>query len=362
MRSQRALALAAAAAGIVVFAALVASYAIARTPGDAIHASPRAAITPAPPGEEVAYTLPANRSARDIGADLQKLGIISSGDRFSLLVKLMGVDEKLSKGDYILNKDMPTAAAVEAVTVKEQVPVLRVTFPEGIRIEEMAVRAEQAKFCTRQQFLDAVNQEKLPPEFAATLPPGANLEGYLFPDTYILPVGAGCPGLVDRMIKTFTTKFSPALVAAAAAKGLNPHQAITLASIIEREAVIESERPLIAGVFLNRLANGDLLGADPTVQFVVAQDPTSVQRYGWWKKELTLDDLKVNSPYNTRLVPGLPPGPITNPGLASIEAVANATPTKFYYFVADAKKGDGSHVFAETFAQHEANIAAVGSP
>ena len=98
------------------------------------------------------------------------------------------------------------------------------------------------------------------------------------------------------------------------------------------------------------------------MQFAVALDPASVEKFGWWKKELTLEDLKNPSPYNTRLAFGLPPGPITNPGLASIEAVAKATPTRMYYFVADAKKGDGSHVFAETESEHFANIARVGSP
>jgi UPF0755 protein len=126
--------------------------------------------------------------------------------------------------------------------------------------------------------------------------------------------------------------------------------------------VLAQERPLIAGVFYNRLAASDLLGADPTIQFAVALDPASVARYGYWKQELDVNDLANKSRYNSRIYPGLPPGPITNPGLASLEAVANPTATRYYYLVADAKKGDGSHAFAETFAQHEQNIAAVGGP
>ena len=175
-----------------------------------------------------------------------------------------------------------------------------------------------------------------------------------------MPVGSTAAGLVQLMIDNLAAKFSPELRAAALAQGLNPHQALTLASIVEREAVLADERPLIAGVFYNRLAEGDLLGADPTTQFAAALNPQSVAKYGWWKKELTLDDLENPSKYNTRLVPGLPPGPITNPGLASLEAVARPAKTKFYYFVADATKGDGSHLFAETIAEHERNKARVG--
>ncbi|MCC6382627.1 MAG: endolytic transglycosylase MltG, partial [Dehalococcoidia bacterium] len=190
----------------------------------------------------------------------------------------------------------------------------------------------------------------------------ADLQGYLFPDTYIMPVGSSPAQLVDRMLKTFALRFSPDLVAAAAAQGLTPHQALTLASIVEREAVLSSERARIAGVFMNRLAAGDTLGADPTVQFAVALDPNSVARFGYWKLELTLEDLQVDSPYNTRLKPGLPPGPITNPGLDSIKAAVNPEKTDFYYFVADAKKGDGSHVFARTIEEHNHNIATAGTP
>jgi UPF0755 protein len=128
---------------------------------------------------------------------------------------------------------------------------------------------------------------------------------------------------------------------------------VTLASIVEREAAVPEERGIIASVFLNRLRLGIALQADPTVQYAVASDPASVELYGWWKKELTLDDLKIDSPYNTYLYPGLPPGPIANPGLASIEAVVQPPATNFLFFVA---KNDGTHVFAETLEEHLRNV------
>jgi UPF0755 protein len=116
---------------------------------------------------------------------------------------------------------------------------------------------------------------------------------------------------------------------------------------------VPSERPIIASVFLNRLRAGIPLQADPTVQFAVAQDPASVTQYGYWKTDLTVDDLKVDSPYNTYVNPGLPPGPITNPGFDAIEAVVRPAQTNYLFFVA---KGDGSHAFAETLEEHLKNI------
>jgi UPF0755 protein len=353
--------LAAAATAFVVLAVLGASYLVARTPGDVLGGdnTPSAA---GQPGETIAYTLPKGRSAADVGADLAKLGVIRSASQFEALVSLMGLQDRLSAGDYTLAKQSSAASVIAQITVKDRVPTLKVTFPEGIRIEEMAAIAEKAGFGTQQQFIGAVAGATLPEDLAATLPGGQGLQGYLFPDTYILPVGSTPQQLVELMIKTFAKRFSPELRAMAQAHGLNPHQALTLASIVEREAVVPAERPLIAGVFYNRIAAGDRLGADPTVQYAAALKPASVEKFGWWKKELTIDDLENPSLYNTRLHAGIPPGPIACPGLASLEAVAKPSETKLYYFVADAKKGDGSHVFAETFAEHERNIARVGQP
>jgi UPF0755 protein len=225
----------------------------------------------------------------------------------------------------------------------------------------MAVIAERAGFGPRDRFEEAVAAALPPPVFLAAFPEGATLQGYLFPDTYIMPVGSTAAELVAYMLRTLEERFSPDLRAAAAAKGLNTHQALTLASIVEREAVIADERPRIAGVFYNRLEANDALGADPTVQYAISFLEGSVEEYGYWKKEITLEDLEIESPYNTRKVPGLPPGPIANPGLDSIRAVANPEDTEFYYFVADAVAGDGSHRFAVTFDEHEANIALYGA-
>ncbi len=355
------------AVATVVVAILLASYVIARTPGDVLGPGIAEATNVSPPGESVSYSLPSGSTASQVGAALQRLGVIASARQFELLVSLMGVQDRLSAGDYNLKKDSPAALVVNELTVKDAIPVIKVTFPEGIRVEEMAVLAEKAGFGTQQQFLDAVTSTQPPASIAAMVPSatavaGYRLQGFLFPDTYIMPAGSTAAQLVKLMLQTFALRFDQNLRDAAQANGLTPFQALTLASIIEREAVLAQERPLIAGVFYNRLAAHDLLGADPTVQFAVAENPGSVAKYGWWKRSLTADDLANKSPYNTRLFPGLPPGPITNPGLASIKAAVNPTKTNYYYFVANAKKGDGSHLFAVTAAQHQQNIAAAGAP
>jgi UPF0755 protein len=351
-----------AAAGLTVFAILIGAYAVSRTPRDVLGGTIVSREAGSPASGQVAYVLPPDRTAAQVGDDLEALGVIRSGEQLRILVALMGLESKLSAGDYTLTRGSSALSVIEAITVKVSSPTIRVTFPEGLRIEEMAEIASRAGFGTPEEFLSAVAAARLPADLEGAIPAGQGLQGFLFPDTYILPEGAAPAQLVELMLKTFSRRFTPDLRAAANAQGLDVLQAVTLASIIEREAAIDEERPLMAAVFYNRLAVADLLGADPTVQFAVALDPANVAKFGWWKKELTLEDLDNDSKYNTRKFAGLPPGPIANPGLASLQAVANPAQSKAYYFVADARKGDGSHLFAETLEEHERNKAAAGSP
>jgi UPF0755 protein len=177
-----------------------------------------------------------------------------------------------------------------------------------------------------------------------------NLEGFLFPDTYHLNGESQPIELVATMLETFDRRVTPELRHGFRAQGLTLHQSVTLASIVEREAVVTDERPLIASVFLNRLAQGIKLDADPTVQYALGRQPDG----SWWKTGLTLDDLLVDSPYNTYVGPGLPPAPIANPGLESLRAVAFPASSPFLFFRA-ACDGSGRHTFAETFDQHQQN-------
>ena len=352
---------------VIIVAVIVASYLIGRTPGDVLSSSLDRVDGGGPSTATVQYTLKDGETAAQVAADLKQLGVIDSADQFEFVARLTGVQDQLRAGAYTLHKGSSPAIVVDQMSLASDLPALRVTFPEGIRIEQMAELAEKAGFGTQQQFLDAVKSATPPPAIAAMEPaagavPQYRLQGFLFPDTYILPQGSTASDLVTLMLQTFVDKFTPALEQQAKEHGLTPYQALTMASIVEREAVLDSERPIIAGVFMNRLAKGDKLGADPTTQFAVALDPANVAKYGWWKTDLSESDLAINSPYNTRLNPGLPPGPITNPGLKSIEAACNPARTDYYYFVANSKKADGSHLFSVTLEEQDANIAAQGGP
>jgi UPF0755 protein len=159
--------------------------------------------------------------------------------------------------------------------------------------------------------------------------------------------------VITALLRGFESNVPASVAEEAASSGLTLHEVVTLASIIEREAVVPEERPIMAQVFLRRLHEGIPLGADPTVQYAVAEDPDSVEQFGYWKTELTRADLEIDSPYNTYQEQGLPPGPISNPRLDSILAVVNPADTNYLYFVA---KPDGSHAFASSLEEHQANI------
>ena len=195
--------------------------------------------------------------------------------------------------------------------------------------------------------------------FLADRPAGSptDLEGFLFPDTYQFPKDSEATRVVSIMLQNWDRRVSADLREKAAARGLTLYEVVTLASIVEREAVVDGERPTIAGVYLNRLAREMRLEADPTVQYALGRDATT----GRWWTPLTIDQVQnTDSPYNTYRVGGLPPGPICNPGLASIRAVANPEQTDYLYFVANKRAGDGSHIFALTFDEHLANVRQYG--
>jgi UPF0755 protein len=177
------------------------------------------------------------------------------------------------------------------------------------------------------------------------------LEGYLFPDTYRLPKDASARDLIERMLSNFASKVTPEMRARAADQGRTLHEVVILASIVEREAVLADERSLISSVYLNRLAAGVKLDADPTVQYALGKS-------GDWWPQITPDDyVSVDSPWNTYLYAGVPPSPIANPGLGAIEAVVTPEDTAFFFFMRDCDANDGSHLFATSPEQHLTNYA-----
>jgi UPF0755 protein len=183
------------------------------------------------------------------------------------------------------------------------------------------------------------------------IPYGVSLEGFLFPGVYSVPRSARAGDLVLVLLNGFEQKVAADLLSRFENQGLELYEAVTLASIVEREAVLDEEKPLIASVFLNRLRLSMKLDADPTVQYAVG---FNFEQNTWWSNPLTFEHLRFDSPYNTYLYAGLPPTPIANAGLASLQAVAFPADAAFLYFRADCD-GSGAHVFSYTLEEHNAN-------
>jgi UPF0755 protein len=199
-----------------------------------------------------------------------------------------------------------------------------------------------------EQFLSAAQTPHPDYDFLA----GADTtEGFLFPDSYIVPRAVTAEELVNGFLRNFALRLTPAIENEWERQGLTVYQAVTLASLVEREAVQDEEKPLIASVYLNRLEIGMKLDADPTVQYALGYSPI---QQSWWTSPLTLVDLQVNSPYNTYLFPGLPPSPIANPSLDALRAVAYPVETTYLFFRAKCDRS-GFHEFSKTFDEHLSN-------
>ena len=315
-----------------------------------------------PEATPIPFRVELGETGYSISERLQELGLIRNAALFRLYMRLNGIDQRLEAGDFELSAAMSAVEIAEALQEARAQDVL-VRIPEGKRAEEIADILEEAGVIDRDDFLAAVRAGDLAlldlPDYPLLQdkPPGLSFEGYLFPDTYRLPLNASASVVLRAMFENLENRVDETMRAQIAASGMNFHQILTLASIVEREAVLAEERPLIASTYLNRLGETcanevfGYLAADPTVQYAMGYDP---QQDTWWPVVENVEDyLKINSPYNTYLYPGLPPGPIANPGLASIQAVLQPAQTAYCYFVAT---GDGAHVFAETGAEHELNV------
>jgi UPF0755 protein len=328
-------------------------------PGLTQAADPLAPVDPQATATQV-FTVPPGATAASIGDDLQRHGLVRSGLAFRLLAEREGVGNQLTAGDYDLSPAMSSRQVMDALVRGQVRHGPTATIPEGWRAEQIADRLDAAGVAPRDDFLRAVADPKSVPgadALGGPLPP--SLEGYLFPETYEFKAPVSGAAAAELMVRMFDRRVGQDVRLGAPRLGLTPHQLLTLASIVEREARDPAERPTIASVYLNRLRHAMLLQADPTVQFAVAtRDGAAAGAYGYWKPGLSEADLRIDSPYNTYLDAGLPPGPICNPGEASIRAVLQPAQTDYLYFVA---KGDGSgdHLFAKTLDEHNANVARV---
>ncbi len=336
---------------------LAAAWQVSKSPDSAISENRNgntSALSLSDPQNSLLVKIEDGENADSIATKLEETGVIRSALQFRVLVALQGVESELGAGDYRFTANMPASQVIEILINGYANFGRRVTIPEGLRAEEIADILEGREIVNKSDFLQAIALDYRDEfDFLRDLPARATLEGYLFPDTYDFPPNIGAEDTVRMLLENFGERFSRAQEQGIGDTGLSIHEVVTLASIVEREAVVPEESALIAGVFFHRIQLGMLLDADPTVQYALANDPASRAAYGYWKLELTVEDLRLDSPYNTRRYPDLPPGPISNPGVTALAGALNPTITDFLYFVA---KPDSSHAFAETLDEHIDNI------
>jgi UPF0755 protein len=281
--------------------------------------------------------------AVSIGQRLTEAGVVRDALTFRIALALTGRARELKAGEYRFDRPLSALEVVDRIA-RGDVHTRLLTFPEGLTVADMARVFEERGFGTAADFRQAAAD---PAPIAALDPDARDLEGYLFPETYALPRDTPARELVRQMVGGFLRAFDGQLRDAAAAAGLSVREAVTLASLVEKETARDDERPLVAAVYRNRMKIGMGMQADPTVIY-------ALQRAGRYDGNLTRDDLQFDSPYNTYRRAGLPPGPIAAPGLAALRAAVQPAAVPYLYFVS---RNDGSHVFAATLAEHNRNVA-----
>jgi len=289
-------------------------------------------------------------TAASIVARLQVVGIAQDYELLLNYLRFMGIDRIIEVGRYPLSGAMTPREIAQNLQHAETVNY-QVTIPEGWRMEQIAEAiAAVIPDLSEEELKLAMSSCSNEYEYCIQAAPGAGAEGALFPDTYRFEPDVLAEDIVNTMLDNFTARIDQEMVIAFGAQELSLYEAVILASIIEREAVVNDERAMIASVFLNRLALGMKLETDPTVQYALGQQGDG----SWWKTNLLFSDLEVDSAYNTYVVSGLPPAPIANPGWESLNAVAHPIQSPFLYFRALCD-GSGRHAFAETYEQHLLN-------
>ncbi|MCH2657453.1 MAG: endolytic transglycosylase MltG [Dehalococcoidia bacterium] len=302
--------------------------------------------------DTVEINIPEGSGVEEIIQILVNAEVINDESRFRILMTFGNFGSELQAGSYQFKKGMPAAEVLFFLRQGGIVADL-VRIPEGLRLIEVGQILHDAEVVDIQDWQDTLSQDWLHIAISSK-PPGSSLLGYLLPASYPFREGTTAKVAIKSMLDAFSEQVSPELMILAGENGMTLHEVVTLASIVEREVVLIEEMPIVASVFINRLNQDILLGADPTVQFAVS-NAESVEKYGWWKSYLDFDDLEVVSPYNTYLNLGLPPGPIANPGVAAIEAVIKPADTDYIYFVAS-PECDGSHLFSSSYSGHLRNV------
>ncbi len=273
---------------------------------------------------------------------LESAELIGSRTAFKVLAVTTGGDAKIKPGTYKFQQGLTNAELLNALMEGHSTVSAKVTFPEGVTIRRIASIAARDLGCDSAEVVRLASDRSFLKTIGIN---AATAEGYLMPDTYRMYWGEKPAVMLRRMADLFKKFYTDSLKKKSEAIGLTPYEAIVLASIVEGEARVAEERPVIAGLYLNRLRRGMQLAADPTIQYILPDGP----------RRLLYRDLEIDSPYNTYRYKGLPPGPINNPGRASIIAALNPASHDYLFFVARAD-GSGGHTFSRTGQEHEAAV------
>ncbi len=279
----------------------------------------------------VIFVINRGEGIKSIAQRLSQENLIRSPTAFFILVKLLNIDSDIQAGDFRLNPAMDAPTVARELT--HGIVDVWVTTLEGWRVDEVATKLAKELDIPEGEFLRVAQ------------------EGYMFPDTYLVPRSASAAAVVKLFTDTFDKKVTDQMRQDAALRGLSLSQLVTLASIVEREGRTDEDRPVIAGILLNRLREGWPLQADATLQYALGYQSAEKT---WWKQGLTTDDKEIDSLFNTYKHLGLPPGPISNPGLSSIRAAVYPMETEYWFYLHD--PNGGVH-YATTLEEHNANIA-----
>lgn len=286
-----------------------------------------------PKGETQAFVIQKGEDLTKIAQRLEKAGLIRSSFLFKSEIKRLKADTSVLPGDFKLSPAMSLSEIISSLTKEPQ--DRWVTLLEGWRVEEIASKLNSELGVNEQEFIKQARE----------------YEGYLFPDTYLFNKDASSETIISTLMNTFDARYSDDIQTKIKLNDLTPKQGVILASIVEREARSDEVRTKVASILVKRLKIGMGLNVDASIQYALGYQASEKS---WWKRHLTRDDLKIDSPFNTYLHAGLPPSPISNPSLSSLKAVANATSTPYLYYYHDSA---GNSYYAITLEEHNENVA-----
>lgn len=289
----------------------------------------------------ISIEIPSGASTVKIAKLLKDNKLIKNDFAFRILSKLSKSDGKMQAGKYELRNDMDAKSIIQALVAGDVArDAIKFTIPEGFEFNQIVARLEGSELIDREKFVQLANFGDFNYRFLEGIPKGENrLEGFLFPDTYHVAKGTSEEEILKKMLDQFNQVFEESYYQRAKELNLSINEVVTLASIIEREAKLDSERPLVSSVFHNRIKSNMLLQSCATVQYILGER----------KENLTLKDIEINSPYNTYKYQGLPPKPIASPGKPSIEAALYPEKTDYLFFVVNK---NGKHTFSRTYKEH----------